>query len=135
MARFARLRPLATFEHWKKQTATCSTPSAAPEHARARPAPCPRPPEPLPPSTGQPSHFQPRPALGEDCARLREASRARNRALLHRRGQPKVTGVQPTAGNRGPRYTVNLSSIPCTVRLLRPPRSSLCPWIELCRRG
>jgi hypothetical protein len=96
---------------------------------------CPRPPEPLPPSTGQPSHSQPRPALGEDCARLREAPRARNRALLHRRGRPKVTGLQPTAGNRGPRYTVNLSSIPCTVRLLGPPRSSLCPWIELCRRG
>ena len=35
LQRFARLRPPATFEHWKKQTATCSTPSAAPEHARA----------------------------------------------------------------------------------------------------
>jgi hypothetical protein len=95
----------------------------------------PWPPEPLPPSTGQPSHSQPRPALEEDCARLREAPRARNRALLHRRGRPKVTGLQPTAGNREPRYTVNLSSIPCTVRLLRPPRSSLCLWIELCHRG
>jgi hypothetical protein len=35
LQRFARLRPLPTFEQWKKQTATCSTPSAAPEHASA----------------------------------------------------------------------------------------------------
>jgi hypothetical protein len=37
LPRFARLRPLPTFEQWKKQSATCSTRSAAPEHARARP--------------------------------------------------------------------------------------------------
>src|SRR5688572_7460075 len=28
MARFARLRSLETFEHWKKHTSMCSTPSA-----------------------------------------------------------------------------------------------------------
>ncbi len=33
MVRFARLRSLETFEHWKKLTSTCSTPSA---RARAR---------------------------------------------------------------------------------------------------
>jgi hypothetical protein len=43
MARFARLRSLETFEHWKKNTSTCSTPSArararsrAPSHAQRR---------------------------------------------------------------------------------------------------
>jgi hypothetical protein len=43
MARFARLRSLETFEHWKKNTSTCSTPSArararsrAPSHAPRR---------------------------------------------------------------------------------------------------
>jgi hypothetical protein len=48
MARFARLRSLETFEHWKKNTSTCSTPSArararsrAPSRALACPAPRP----------------------------------------------------------------------------------------------
>jgi hypothetical protein len=35
MARFARLRSLETFEHWKKLTSTCSTSSV---RARARPS-------------------------------------------------------------------------------------------------
>ena len=54
MERFARLRSLETFEHWKKLTSTCSTSSArararsrasphAPRRARAKPASWPAP--------------------------------------------------------------------------------------------
>jgi hypothetical protein len=44
LPRFARLRPLPTFEQWKKQSATCSTRSArqsTPARAPASPAPRP----------------------------------------------------------------------------------------------
>jgi hypothetical protein len=56
-------------------------------------AACPRPSIPLPPWTGPPSHFQPRPALGKACAHLREAPRARNRSSLRRRSQSTLAGA------------------------------------------
>jgi hypothetical protein len=64
---------------------------------------------------------QPRPTLERDSACLGEAPRARNRALPRRRHQIKVTGLHPTAGERGPTSTVSLSSIPCMGRLLSTP--------------
>jgi hypothetical protein len=61
------------------------------------------------------------PTLGRDSTCLGEAPRARNRALPRRRRRIKVTGLHPTAGERGPTSTVSLSSIPCTGRLLSTP--------------
>jgi hypothetical protein len=62
---------------------------------------------------GQWSHSQLRPALGEDCAHLREAPRARNRSLLRRRGQSTLAGALNPAGVRGPGKPLHHPSIPC----------------------
>jgi hypothetical protein len=64
---------------------------------------------------------EPSPTLSLDPTCLGEASRARNRALPHRRRWIKVTGLHPTAGERGPSPTVSYSSIPCTGRLISTP--------------
>jgi hypothetical protein len=59
------------------------------------------------------AHSPPRPALGEDCAHLREAPRARNRSLLRRRGQSTLAGALNPAGVHGPGNPLNHPSIPC----------------------
>jgi hypothetical protein len=78
---------------------------------------------------------QPHPTLGNECAQLSEAPRARNRSLLRRRGQSTVAGALYPAGVRGPGKSLSHFSIHCTDSLYVTPGSSPCPWIELDRRG
>jgi hypothetical protein len=79
---------------------------------------CPRPPDP-PAAVDRPT--EPFPALGEDCAHLGKALRARNRSLLRRRGQSTVVGLHPTAGERRPGNPLLHSSIPCAHSLYVTP--------------
>jgi hypothetical protein len=84
----------------------------------------------------RPASFpQPRPTLGDECAQLSEAPRARNRSLLRRRSQSTVAGVHNPAGVRGSGKSLSHFSIHCTDSLYVTPGSSPCPWIEPDRRG
>jgi hypothetical protein len=78
-------------------------------------------PIPLPPWIGRQNPSQPRLTLGEHCAHLGEAPRARNRSLLRRRGQSTVAGLHPTAGERRPGNPLLHSSIPCAHSLYDTP--------------
>ena len=111
MARFARLRSLETFEHWKKLTSTCSTPSArararprAPPHAqrraRAKPAPWPAP-ELIKPSQASATLFRAPSKPHQSLARRRLPVRSESAAaqsLCHHRPASRAipNPVQPS---------------------------------------
>jgi hypothetical protein len=105
----------APIKHPGTLTVPLRTRSTSPEPKPTGVCPCtacPRPPDP-PATVDRPlDPSQPRPALGEDCAHLGEAPRARNRSLLRRRGQSTVAGLHPTAGERRPGNPLLHSSIP-----------------------
>jgi hypothetical protein len=125
----------------KPTEASTVLPACSPPHRSQRsPAfalqtACPRPPDPLPPSTGLQSPSQPRPTLGRDRACPDEAARARNRTLPCRRSQSTVAGLLPTAGERRPDKSLHHFSIPCAHSHYVISWSSSCRLIGLDRRG
>jgi hypothetical protein len=105
-------------------TVPLRTRSTSPEPKPTGVCPCPACPRlPDPHATiDRPAEPFPAPSsLGEDCAHLSEAPRARNQSLLRRRGQSTVAGLHPTAGERRPVNPLLHSSIPCAHSLYVTP--------------